>query len=371
MVLVFMFSTVCFALPQPLGELNRDQVIERYFKGKTIDIVEGIWSTTDNKYEITILKNTSGTFTDSDYIGVITRSSESRWKLGEIRLLLRKTASPQLYTGSYYVETTSMWGNGKKDYGSTFTMSGNNLIECYLPTGIYGLPVKTTFLRTYPAYDSLPMTTMKSSGTGFFISKTLVATNYNMVSDAKDIEITYQNDTTLPATVVAKDPANDLALLRVNGLENIVTPAAIGQSRDVKEGNQVFTVGFPLSSELGTRAKINEGIVNSLTGLQDDFRMLQISIPALPGNSGSPVFNVRGQVIGIVTSTLTNSHFLNKKNIVPPNLGYAMKSNYLNNLITMLPEEVTLSESASPQNLDASQVADIAKQSIVYIVVKK
>lgn len=366
-----MFSTVCFALPQPLGKLNRDQAIERYFNGKTIDIIEGIWTTTDNKYEITILKNTSGTFTDSDYIGVITRSSESRWKLGEIKLLLRKTASSQLYTGSYYVETTSMWGNGKKDYGSTFTLSSNNLIECYLPTGIYGLPVKTTFLRTYPAYDSLNVTTMKSSGTGFFISKTLVATNYNMVSDAKDIEITYQNDTKLPATIVAKDPANDLALLRVNGLENIVTPAAIGPSRDVKEGNQVFTVGFPLSSELGTRAKINEGIVNSLTGLQDDFRMLQISIPALPGNSGSPVFNVRGQVIGIVTSTLASSHFLNKKNIVPQNLGYAMKSNYLNNLITMLPEEVTLSESASPQNLDASQVADIAKQSIVYIVVKK
>ena len=77
-ILVFIFSTVCFALPQPLGELSKDQAIERYFRGKTIDTIEGIWTTTDNKYEITILKNTSGIFSDSDYIGIITHSSESR-----------------------------------------------------------------------------------------------------------------------------------------------------------------------------------------------------------------------------------------------------------------------------------------------------
>jgi len=366
-----MFSTVCFALPQPLGELTKEQVIERYFKEKTIDTIEGIWTTTDSKYEFAILKNTSGSYTDSDYIGVITHSSESRWKTGEIKLLLKKTSSAQLYTGSYYVETTGMWGNGKKDYGTTFSMRSNNLLECYLPTGIYGLPLKTAFLRTYPAYDSSSVTTLQNSGTGFFISETLVATNYHVVSGAKEIEVTYQNDTKLPATIVAKDPANDLALLRVNGLENIAKPLSIGQSRNIKEGIQVFTAGFPLASELGTRAKISEGIVNSITGLEDDFRMLQVSIPIQPGNSGSPVFNAKGQVIGIVTATLNNTHFLNKQGIIPQNVGYAMKIDYLNNLITILPEEVKLSASASPQNLDASQIMDIAKQSIVYIVVKK
>jgi S1-C subfamily serine protease len=366
-----MFSTVCFALPQPLGEITKEQTIERYFNGKTIDLLEGIWTTTDNKYEFAILKNTSATFTDFDYIGVITHSSENRWKKGEIKLLLKKTSSAQLYTGSYYRDTTGMWGTEKKEYGTTFNMSSNNLIECYLPTGIYGLPVKHVFLRTYPAYDSSNITTMQNSGTGFFVSKTLVATNYHVVSGAKEIEVTYQNDTKLPATIVAKDPANDMALLRVNGLENIANPVSIGQSKDIKEGIQVFTAGFPLANELGTRAKISEGIVNSITGLDDDFRMLQVSIPIQPGNSGSPVFNAKGQVIGVITSTLSNTHFLNKQGIVPQNVGYAMKIEYLNNLITILPEEVKLSESMSPQTLDASQIMDIAKQSIVYIVVKK
>lgn len=377
-VLMIMLTSVCYAelqpLPKPLGELSKETVISQYFKDKTVDLVEGIWITTDNKYEFAIVKNTSAMYRDYDYIGIVTSTTEKNWEQGEIKVLLKKTSSSQLYTGSYYIldRVGGFWGiiSQKKDYGTTFSQRSKNLIECYLPVGAYGLPVKNTFIRTYPAYDLPGGTGLQASGTGFFVTKSLVATNYHVVADAKEIEVTFQNETKLPAVIVAKDPVNDLALLKVNGLESIVTPVAIGPSREVKEGIQVFAVGFPLATEMGGRAKIGEGIVNSVTGLNDDIRMLQISIPIQPGNSGSPLYNTKGQVIGIVTATLNNRFFLNQMSVIPQNVSYATKISYLNMLMNTLPEENKLLESPTDAQLDASQVMDIAKQSVVFVVVK-
>lgn len=377
-VLVVMMASVCYAesqpLPKPLGELTKEDVISQYFKDKTVDLVEGIWITTDNKYEFAIVKNTSAMFHEYDYIGIVTSTTQKEWERGEVKVMLKRTSSGQLYTGNYYLleRTGGFWGSSsqKKEYGTTFSLQSKNLIECYLPIGAYGLPVKNTFIRTYPAYCSPGGAGLQASGTGFFVTKTLVATNYHVVADAKEIEVTFQNTTKLPAVVVAKDPANDLALLKVDGLEDMVTPVAIGASKEVKEGIQVFTVGFPLAGEMGGRAKIGEGIINSVTGLDDDIRMLQISIPIQPGNSGGPIYNTKGQVIGIVTSTLNNRFFLNRMDVIPQNVNYGIKISYLNMVINTLPGDIKLSETPDAAQRDASQVMDIAKQSVVFVAVK-
>jgi S1-C subfamily serine protease len=369
---LLMFTLTCFALPQPFGEITRDKVIERYFAGQSIDLVEGIWTTMDNKYEFAIIKNTSDMYSGYDYLGIVTQTNGKQWECGEVKLLMKKTASGQLYTGSYFGSEKGVLGTKKKECGTTFKMASRNFIECYLPIGVYGSPIKQVFLRTYPEYDSTKETTIQTSGTGFFISSTLVVTNYHVVADAKEIQVTFQNETKLPAHIVAKDALNDVALLKVTGLENTAIPVIIGQPKENKDGTQVFTVGFPLSSQLETQAKIGQGIINSTTGVNDDIRMFQISIPIQPGNSGSPLYNSKGEVIGIVTATLNSSAFLREKGFIPQNVNYALKINYLINLLSMLPEEVKLAEAKSslPQ-LDAVQITDLAKQSIVLVVTKR
>lgn len=372
LVFLLILSPICYALPQPLGEITREQIIDQYFKNKSMDSVEGLWTTTDSKYEFAIIKNTSGFEHEYDYIGVITNTSDSNWAKGEIKLLLRKTSSEKLYSAKYFIieNPKKLWGSSKKkEYGTTLNLPSKNLLEGYLPTGLYGLPVKHSLLRTYPTYDSSDSTGIVSSGTGFFITPSLVATNFHIIDNAKSIEVCYQNETKLPATVVAKDPVNDLAILRIDGLERS-KPVYTGLPRDIKEGTKVFTVGFPLTSELGSRAKIGEGIVNSVTGLEDDLRMFQISIPIQPGNSGGPLYNEHGQVIGIVSSTLNNRYFLNRMGVIPQNVNYAIKINYLYNLVSMLPDDVKLSGGTSSEILDAPQIMDLAKQSVVNIIAK-
>lgn len=372
-MLVLSMNSICYALPKPLGDITRDQIISQYFKDKNIDLVEGLWTTTDAKYEIAIIKNTSKTEQDYDYIGIITNTSDNNWEKGEIKLLLKKTSSEKLYSMKYYVLETSskLWGSSKKkEYGTTINFPSKNILEGYLPLGLYGLPMKHSLLRTYPAYDSSEGVGIKSSGTGFFITPNLIVTNYHVVGDAKTIEVSFQNEPGVPASILAKDPVNDLAILRVTGVENQSKPVFIGQARDVKEGVKVFTVGFPLVNEMGSHAKISEGIVNSNTGLDDDIRMFQISIPIQPGNSGGPLYNQQGQVVGIVSSTLNNRYFLNRLGVIPQNVNYAIKINLLHNLISMLPEEVKITESTSSQTLEAPQIMDLSKQSVVFILAK-
>lgn len=369
---LFLLTSLCHASPQPFGEMSKDKVIEQYFKDKNIDAIEGIWITTDNQYEFAIIKNTTDTFQEYDYLGIITNTTEKSWDKGEVKLFLKKTALTQTYAGNYRLleKSGKLWGgSSKKEYGTTFALKSKNLIDCYLPTGLYGLPVKTTFIRIYPNADSHAGTALQTSGTGFFITSSLIATNYHVVADAKEIEITFQNNTKAPAVVAAKDPINDLALLKVTGFEQIAKPASIGQYNDIKEGIQVFAVGFPMAGEMGAHAKIGEGIINGVTGLDDDIRMMQISVPIQPGNSGSPLYNASGQVIGIITSTLNNKYFLNRNGVIPQNVNYAIKITYLNMLLNTLQEDIKPSE-PSATILAAPQIMDTAKESVVLITAK-
>lgn len=371
LVLLMGVPIACEALPQPLGELNKEMTLSRFFKDKNIDMVEGIWSTSDNRYEFAIVKNTSGTLTEYDYVGIVVGGTGDCWKKGEVKALLKKTSTMDTYTGIYYQEESNgIWGNSKKEYGTMFSLSGNNLLTCSLPTGLYGLPNRYSFLRTYPAYDATSVSLVQS-GTGFFITDRIVVTNYHVIANAKEVEVTFKNEFKQKATILAKDAANDIALLQVEGLENQVTPPAFGNAKDIQEGERAFTVGFPLVNELGARARISEGLVNSLAGANDDFRMIQISIPIQPGNSGSPVFNEKGQVIGIVTAMLNDSYFLAKRGVVPQNVGFAIKSNYIGNLLSALPTGNIVSTTPLANGLNSVQIMEVAKQSVVLITAKK
>jgi S1-C subfamily serine protease len=138
----------------------------------------------------------------------------------------------------------------------------------------------------------------------------------------------------LPATVVVLNPQNDLALLKVDvkylpllKVEGKLAALPLEQDlRKVALGDKVLTVGFPLTDTQGLNPKLTEGSISSLSGFKDHPGELQISVPIQPGNSGGPLVNEYGNVVGIVVSTLNAEKLLRERGIIPQNVNYAVKS---------------------------------------------
>ena len=232
----------------------------------------------------------------------------------------------------------------------------------------------TRYLARNPAVSpgreqNAPAVHKQASATGFFITPTLVVTNYHVVNAARQIAVIYNNELKAAATVIATEPASDLALLAVHGLEHSVVPLVLGQSDTVREGARIYAVGFPLTDYIGTTAKITEGIVSGTAGYQGDVRQFEISAPVQPGNSGGPLLNDRGEAIGVVAAELGRK-FVAKTGIIPQSVNFAIKADAIRRLLAKQPGNPGLPapEQARPV-LDAVSIMDLAKQGIVRIVV--
>ncbi len=362
--------------PSPFGRISRDSIIASQFSGRTLDLIEGIWAWENNTYEIAVVKKILPEYPQYQYIGVLTESNTDGWKVGETKVLFKPSVSPYVYSVMYFM-------GDKSSQGTTATMPNENMIEMFLPTGYYGTEEKTTLIRLYPTKEAPTPSisrsrTILATGTGFFITSDVIATNYHVVADAVEITIDL-NGNRFPATLVMKDQVNDLALLRLVIKDDVSSklvlaqskPLDVGDVRNVKDGDKVFTVGYPLTAELGRRPRISEGIINSTVGFGDDPRMMQMSVPIQPGNSGGPLFNVHGEVVGIVTSTANNAYFIAQQGTIPQNVNFAVKINYLGNLLQRLPRDNRFVTSTSLQNLSAAELMQSYKSSIVLIEASK
>ena len=121
------------------------------------------------------------------------------------------------------------------------------------------------------------------------------------------------------------DNANDLALLKCEGS---FQAAPVKSSSGIKLGQSVFTIGFPNIEFQGFSPKMTKGEISSLSGLQDDPRHWQISVPVQPGNSGGPLFDEAGNVVGVVLSKLDAIKVAKFTGDLPQNVNYAVKSIY-------------------------------------------
>ena len=147
------------------------------------------------------------------------------------------------------------------------------------------------------------------SGTGFFIRPGEVVTNMHVIKNAHRVEIhTLEGKgRTYPVSgALAVDDEADLALLRVELPADRSKPLSLTPSAP-DEGEPVFLIGNPLRLE----GSVSDGIVSAIREVPDLGRIIQITAPVSHGNSGSPLFNMRGQVIGIVTVKVTNGQNIN------------------------------------------------------------
>jgi S1-C subfamily serine protease len=170
-----------------------------------------------------------------------------------------------------------------------------------------------------------PGTRIASNGTGFFVTADGYAVTNNHVVRGDRRFFVLLGGRELPLTVIDRDPANDLALVKVAAA---VRPIPIAGAVPAK-GDDVTVLGFPIADRMGTEQKATFGRVNALSGVRDDPRLLQIDAPVQPGNSGGPLLNNRGEVVGVVTATFSTAANVRRTGAIPQNVNYAVKSEYL------------------------------------------
>ena len=143
---------------------------------------------------------------------------------------------------------------------------------------------------------------LQSSGTGFAVShQGHLLTNYHVVDNCHWIRVT-ANGEQKELTIVATDKKNDLAIVKLRGsLSNV---ARFRNGRSIRSGDSIVVVGFPFHRVLASEANVTTGTVSAMAGLGNDTRFLQIAAPVQPGNSGGPVLDKSGHIVGIVESKL-------------------------------------------------------------------
>ena len=201
-----------------------------------------------------------------------------------------------------------------------------------VPRGLPGSPLDEFFGRFFemPDVPNLPRGPRRSegAGSGFVVDADgHIVTNYHVVSDAEEIVVTLQDGTRLDAAVVGEDSQTDLALLKVEAGDPLPF-VAFGDSSDARVGDWVLAIGNPF----GLGGTATAGIISARgrdirSGPYDDY--LQIDAPINSGNSGGPVFNLDGEVIGVNTAIFSP----NGGNI---GIGFAIPANQAATIVAQL-----------------------------------
>lgn len=204
------------------------------------------------------------------------------------------------------------------------------------------------------------------SGTGFAIGNKYVVTNFHVVEDATTILVNVSRNNVsrqYSAEVVATDKVNDIAVIKVSDSDfkgfGAIPYGVTTRVADV--GEDVFVLGWPLGILLGDEVKLTTGVVNSRTGMIGWENCYQIQAPITSGNSGGPVFDNKGNVIGIVVGGL------NKELNLAENVGYAIKTAYLKILIENADLNIPLPSNNIIANLSRPEKVKRIKNFVCYI----
>ncbi|HEU4406091.1 MAG TPA: Do family serine endopeptidase [Polyangiaceae bacterium] len=204
---------------------------------------------------------------------------------------------------------------------TTSTRGGPDGDEAGLPFGFpFGLPPGGAGPRQ-----------ARALGTGFIVDPAgFVVTNAHVVQGADEIKVRLSDERTLPAKVVGRDAALDLAVLQVEGATNL-SAVSLGDSDGLRVGDWVLAIGNPFGLGHTVTLGITSAKGRSMGGLYDDFIQTDASIN--PGNSGGPLFNLKGEVVGIPTAIRQGAQ----------GIGFAVPVNSLRDVLPQLRERGAVS----------------------------
>ena len=199
-------------------------------------------------------------------------------------------------------------------------------------------------------------------GSGFLISADgYIVTNNHVVEGFKKFKVKgIEGDytTEYEADVVARDVNNDLVLLQLkNKTVKFSEPPYVIKTNGTSTGDDIFILGYPLGPALGEEIKLTNGVISAKSGVGGNVSAYQISAAAQPGNSGGPMFDKQGNILGVVNAKIMKAE----------NITYAVKSVYLQALLGMLNTEPHLPAAGVLKDKTlAEQVAAVSK--FIYII---
>ena len=318
----------------PVGRTNHSEYSVKQNINSNNDGICGIYEGFDEQgYKLGVIKE-NGTY-KLIYLG--SKEVMSWWTIGDLKAILTPSATPGFFKANWYMAN-------KELNSDAYVMFNGGSLETVVSNE------KTGYLKMYPTSSNNTISSSPDnsaaewSGSGFALKNGYIATNYHVVENSSSIWVRgIKGDFSqkYKAEIVASDKFNDLSIIKITdskftGFGSI--PYSISTTM-AEVGEDIFVLGYPLTSTMGDEIKLTTGVISSRTGFQGDVSLYQISAPIQPGNSGGPLFDSKGNVIGIVSA----------KHAGAENVGYAIKASYLRNLmesglsINILPSSNTVS----------------------------
>ena len=335
-------------------KVELESELQKYYDENIVDPVEGIWiwSSNGTNYMKSGIKktNTKYLFYFLEKYNWLAGKDRSGQIIGELE--------------SMASENVFMYKNLSDNSSGNCILKSEAMMECVING------YKSIGLKSYPKSNSKKLSgngDWMGNGSGFIINKSgYIITNYHVIEKANEIEVEFIYDgekQSFKAEILKFDKINDLAIIKIvdvnfDGLDDITYNF---KTRTSDVGTKVFAYGYPYAlSGMGKEIKVTDGIISSKTGFDGDITRYQISAPIQGGNSGGPLFDSNGNLIGI------NSAKIQSKNI--DNVGYSIKTSYVLNLIDILPKNIELPSSSKVSKLALTeQVKEISK----YVVLVK
>jgi len=221
-------------------------------------------------------------------------------------------------------------------------------------------PVAQTAPPTAKPPPPKPAKTVEQTGTGFVVSTSgHIVTNYHVVDGCVgDINGNLTGEGATVLRVVSTDETNDLALLQA---PKSFTNVAIIRGTAIHSGDAVIAIGYPFHGLLTSDFTVTAGIVSSLSGLLNDTRFLQISAGVQSGNSGGPLLDTSGNVVGVVAAKINAIKFAKATGDLPENINFAIKTGAVRDFL----DNSAVSYQTAEPNLEL-KTADIASKARAY-----
>ena len=256
-----------------------------------------------------------GTYTFSDgenYVG--------EWKDG-------KNNGQGTYTFASGAKFVGEFRNDIKNGQGTYTYADGTIKEGIWKDGeLQNAQISPKVVET----DDPNETREVASGTGFYVSNEgHIITNYHVIDGCMDMKV-HTKGRVIPTLRIADDELNDLALLKISETPSHVFALSNDSPFPLQE---IVVAGFPFGESYSSSLKFTQGIISSLTGIGNNYSEMQIDAALQPGNSGGPIIDEYGNIVGVAVAKLDAKYTLDNFGVIPENTNFGIKASAVKNLL--------------------------------------